>query len=128
MPRASADLKKQPVIVTTGELPEPPINRVTDELTHTSGEDLELSARVNPRLVNAVQVGFIFSESLHSDYVRGRIEQMLRLSVSMDGKGRQELIDTLSAGGQLPESYYNRTESGIRENKDFSYIKDTGGE
>lgn len=30
------------------------------------------------------------------------------MGVSMDGRGRQELIDALTAGGRLPESYYEK--------------------
>ena len=39
----------------------------------------------------------------------------------MDGRGRQELIDALTAGGRLPDSYYDKDKQAtfvISENND----------
>ena len=45
----------------------------------------------------------------------------MRVGVSMDGRGRQELIDALTAGGRLPDSYYEK-------GKETSFIVTEAGE
>ena len=93
-----------------------PVNKVIDNLMITDGQKLELLTRANPTLTRAVRLGYIFNTTLLHDgpdgpefgnsYVSGSIDQILRMAISMDGRGRQELIDAVDKGGKLPDSYY----------------------
>lgn len=87
--------------------------------------------RTNPTLARACHLGYIFCTTIAHDnedcqpeygnpYVMGYIELQERLAVSMAGKGRQDLIDALNAGGKLPDSYYQKKESSfiIRNEED----------
>lgn len=80
------------------------------------GKKLELMTRANPTMARAAQICYIFStmikmndsEVVGSKYVAGRMEQLERLGVGMNGLGRQDQIAALQAGGRLPDAYYER--------------------
>ena len=44
-------------------------------------------------------------------YMRDFSAQLMRFAVSMDGKGREEQIAALQAGGKLPDSYFDHGSS-----------------
>ena len=121
MAKSSSDLGRRPQFTAGRELPELPVTSVSGRLMTESGPALELMARTNPRLIQAANVGFIYSQTLGSTYVSGRIEQMLRMSVSMNGQGRRDLIDALDAGGSVPDAYYS---PGGRKGSDYRYIRE----
>lgn len=87
--------------------PEAPVSVVLKNLTETEGKKLEVLTRTNPALANAAQIGYIFSHVFGSKYVAGRVELIERLAISMDGKGREEQISALQAGGSLPDTYFD---------------------
>lgn len=112
--KSPQDLLRDPPGVKTKGKPDPPVTVVLGDLMTTGGERLELTARLNVTMARAVQIGYIFSTMLKcpvtgrvgSDFVKGQVEQIMRLSVSMDGKGRRDLIDALQAGGRTPDSFF----------------------
>lgn len=107
MPRKSAeDLVKDPSFVSLGSAPEIPVRTALKQLMTTQGDGLELSTRSSPAIARAASIGYIYTTVYASQYVQGRVEQMERLAVSMQGQGRRDLIDTVKAGGRMPDSYY----------------------
>lgn len=117
--KSAEDLRSEPRIILDGQGPELPVNTAIDQLTRTSGDDLELSTRSNPRMFAAASVGYIYTHVFGSKYVQGRVEQMERLAVSTNGQGRRDLIDTVKAGGRMPDSYVQGGGSGSREYRDL---------
>lgn len=103
-----------PVSVDKNEKPLPPVSVVVSNLLTEDGPRLELLTRNNPVLSKAVQIGFIFSNMIAEEddtvgcpYVMDRMNSIMRLAVSQDGKGREDQIAALQAGGKLPDSYYD---------------------
>lgn len=94
--------------------PEAPISVVLRNFMSKSGEELELTTRMNGPAVKAAQVSFIFetmlvdpvSEESGSPFIHNMMEQIERLLISYEGLGRKDQIDALSAGGKLPDAYY----------------------
>lgn len=109
MAKDASDLlsSPEPIAKASGK-PEAPVTVVLRNLKVTEGKDLEVLTRTNPNLANAAQIGFIFSSMYGSKYVAQRVELIERLAVSMDGKGREEQISALQAGGTLPDSYFDK--------------------
>lgn len=98
------------VVLPNGNMPDLPVNGIADKLTQEQGSKLEINTRANPKLVNAVAFGYVYTTRFHSTYAQGRLDELMRLAVSMDGKGRNELIECLRAGGSVPDAYYNGQE------------------
>lgn len=109
--------KKSPQSLLSGNGPvhnrrDPPLTVVLDYLTTTKGDTLEVLTQTNPALAVAALTGMIYSrtiidegsEDYGCDYVEERIEQLERLLISMGGKGRDDLINALSAGRGTNES------------------------
>lgn len=118
MPKAKPinDLERNPIplAVDKNDKPLPPVSIVVSNLLTEDGPRLELLTRNNPVLSKAVQIGFIFSnmiveedDSAGCPYVTDRMNSIMRLAVSQDGKGREDQIAALQAGGKLPDSYYD---------------------
>ena len=111
------------------DVPPPPVLVVVRELMTEEGSKLELLTRTNHYLARACQLGTIFGSMIKDvdgtvgiGYISARIEQVKRLAVSMDGKGREELINTLHEGGSLPAEYYQSAEKrGSAEFTRFSH-------
>lgn len=106
MSKTVKDLEKAPIYLGK-EKPDPPVSRAMSHLTVTEGTALEEMARLHGQdMVDALAVGYIYSDMYGSKYVRGRIDQLLRLSIAKDGQGRRDIIDVVDAGGTLPDGYY----------------------
>ena len=107
-----------PLSVDKNDKPLPPVSVVVSNLLTEEGPRLELLTRNNPTLAKAAQIGFIFSTMLTEEaaqvpgcpYVGERIEHIMRLAVSEGGKGREDQISALQAGGKLPDTYYDTGE------------------
>lgn len=109
MATEAADLLTNPKSVKAGSgKPDAPVTVVLQNLTTIEGKKLEILTRTNPALAEAAQVGFIFATMYGSKYVANRVELIERLAISMDGKGREEQINALQAGGRLPDSYFEK--------------------
>lgn len=85
---------------------EPPVSRGMGYLTKTGGAELEILTRTSVAIVRAIDAGSVFAARYRSKYIQSRIEQMERLAISNDGKGRDEIIRVIQAGGRLPDAYY----------------------
>lgn len=86
--------------------PDPPVSKGMGYLTKTDGVALEILTRTNRDIVRAISAGYAYSVRYNSPYIRSKIEQIERLAISSGGKGRQELIDVVHAGGTMPDAYY----------------------
>lgn len=87
--------------------PEAPVSKGIENLTVEDGARLELMARINnPVMLQAIAISNIYTNIYGSKYVKGRINQILRTSVSIHGAGRRDIIDIVDAGGSLPPEYY----------------------
>lgn len=99
--RDPQDLVKSP----PGQLrrdPEP-LTVVLKNLATTSGVELEIFTQTTPTLARAALLGYIFDTMIVDEgqtspgcpYVHGRIEQVERFAISMDGRGRADQIAAL---------------------------------
>lgn len=66
-------------------------------LTVTEDEGLEIMTRATPISAKASAVAYSMIFTFNSRYTGGRINQINRLAVSMGGKGREEIVRSLSA-------------------------------
>lgn len=84
-----------------------PFDQAFGALTTTGGPKLELLTRANKKLSVAIDHTYNRCFNYHSLYLRGRIDMLMRLAVSMGGKGRGEIVDSLKAGSGVPDSFYS---------------------
>ena len=84
-----------------------PFDRTYDALIITGGKKLELLTRTTPKLAQAVSVGYTMIYNFKSAYLQGKIDTLMRLHVSMGGKGRAEMVQSLQAGSGVPGEYYD---------------------
>lgn len=115
MAKSPTSMEYDPVRSSTSK--EAPVQTAFKYLVTESGDRLQLMTRTNPIMVRACQVAYIFDKAIGydhgdgvikpgNDYVAGRVAQMMMLAVSMNGKGREEIIQALGEGGQVPDTYY----------------------
>lgn len=87
--------------------PEAPVSKGIENLTAEEGSRLQLMTRVtNKETRLAVAIANIYTNIYGSKYVKGRINETLRLDVATNGLGRRDIIDVIDAGGTLPPEYY----------------------
>lgn len=92
--------------IMSGEPMETPFNQTVDILATTGGPKLELFCRSNKSLVEAAEVCYNMAYRFRSKYIIGRMDQIMRFSVSANGQGRGELVTALQAGSGVPDSFY----------------------
>lgn len=92
---------------------ETPFNQTVDILSSTSGPRLELFCRSNKSLVEAAEVCYNMAYRFKSKYIMGRMDQIMRFSVSANGQGRAEMVQSLQAGAGVPDSFYENQNSTI---------------
>lgn len=120
MTKTAKDLERNPFFLGKDKV-DAPVTKAMGHLTATEGPLLEEMARVNsPEMVKAMTVGYILSEMYGSKYIKGRMNQILRVSIADHGQGRRDIIDVVDAGGTLPEGYY----SGQSKKHSFQIIED----
>ena len=76
-------------------------------LTVTEDDGLELMTRTNPIMAKACAISYSICHTFRSTYVAGRNNQNMRLAVSKDGRGREEIVRSLGADSETvsrPES------------------------
>lgn len=101
---------EEPVVPPT---PDAPVNTVVRAQTPTKGHALEIGSRINNKNISdAMLISYVMVETYRSRHVAGKKDLLLRMAISKDGLGRSELIETLRAGGSLPDSYYEPGGSG----------------
>ena len=96
-----------PSMFEGGDSPNSPFDQAFGALTTTGGPKLELLTRANRKLSVAIDHTYNRCFNYHSFYLRGRIDMLMRLAVSMGGKGRGEIVDSLRAGSGVPDSFYS---------------------
>lgn len=109
--KSASDLLKDPLITQEANpfaASPTPFDKAYDILSETGGARLELMTRTDPRVVDACQLGYTITARFGSPYVRGRVEQMLRLAISKGGEGRKEIVESLKAGAGVPDGYYDQ--------------------
>lgn len=107
MGRPAKELTPQaPILVETSQKPELPVKDIARRLTVEEGKPLDITTRTNPALAEAAQFANAWVYRYGSNYASGRIAQVERLAISMNGQGRRDLIDALTAGGSVPGEYY----------------------
>ena len=85
---------------------ETPFRQAIDLLAVTHGKELELFSRATHQIAQAARIGYNMSFRFGTRYVEGQIEQLERLSVSIRGLGRDEVVRSLQAGSGVPDAYY----------------------
>lgn len=109
--KPATDLLEDPLVE---EIPEPteepttPFDRAYGVLTATHGERLEMMTRTTKPLAEAINVGYNMMFNYKSRYLRGRIDTLMRVHVSLDGKGRAEMVQALQAGSGVPGEFYDQ--------------------
>lgn len=107
MGRPSKELTAQnPILVESNQRPELPVKDIARRLTVEEGKPLDITTRTNPALADAAQFANAWVFRYNSKYCAGRISHVERLAISMNGQGRRDLIDALTAGGSVPGEYY----------------------
>lgn len=91
-----------------------PFNQSLDALMVTSDKELELMCRATPQIAEAASIAYNLNYRFHCSYIQNRIEQIERLSVSIGGKGRGEIVQSLQAGSNIPGEFYEQGSSSIR--------------
>lgn len=111
-PRPATDLLDDPII-QEGDIEElnevegvTPFDKAYGALMTTAGPRLEMLSRTTPRLAVAIARTFNRIANYGSIYQVRYISTEERLSVSMDGKGRAEMIQALQAGAGVPGEFY----------------------
>ena len=91
---------------------ETPFNQTVDIMATTGGPRLELFCRSSRSVVEAAEVCYNMVYRFKSNYIKGRMDQIMRFSVSEGGKGRNELVTALQAGSGVPDSFFEAQGSG----------------
>lgn len=108
--RIATDLLSDPSFPEIGEMPEmisgTPYDKAYNLLSSIDGKNLEIMTRTNPRLVQAATASYTLGAAFGTMYIKGKTDQLLRFAVSMGGEGRKEIVDSLRAGGDMPDAYY----------------------
>lgn len=119
--KIALEMLKNPRVSEIGEMPtaegDTPYDKAMDMLSVLSGPQLEIMTRTTPRMVEASDVAYNIYCNFHSEYIVGRFDKIMRFAVSMGGKGRGEVVDSLKAGAQayVSQSYDRAGQMGFRE-------------
>ena len=123
MVRHAPELEKRPLFKGNTP-PEAPVSKGIANLTSEDGPRLQLMTRVRSKeVLQAVAIANIYTNIYGSKYVKGRINEALRMNVSIDGQGRRDIIDIVEAGGVLPPEYYTG-----QSKKPFKIVDSPGDE
>lgn len=89
-------------------------------LTVTEDEGLELMTRTNPIMAKACAISYSMCHTFRSGYVAGRNNLNMRLAVSKDGRGREEIVRSLGADSET----FNKPESNNPPGYEPAYDED----
>ena len=109
--KPATELLDEPLVCEVDEPceePSTPFDRAYGILTSTGGENLELMTRTTTRLAKAINVGYNMMWNFRSSYLRGRLDTLMRVHVSLGGKGRAEMVQALQAGSGVPDAFYDQ--------------------
>lgn len=85
-----------------------PFDKAYASLTVTGGRRLEMMTRATPKLAQAIGVSYNMMFNYQSAYIKGRIDTLMRIHVSMGGKGRSEIVQSLQSGSGVPGEFYDQ--------------------
>ena len=106
MVRHAPELEKH-TLFTRNTPPDAPVTKGIENLTSEEGARLQLMSRITSKeMQQAIAIANIYTNIYGSKYVKGRIDEILRTHVSINGQGRRDIIDVIEAGGSLPPEYY----------------------
>lgn len=108
MRRPASDLKKGCQSTFDVSSQDPPVSKGMGFLAVEHGEKLEMMTRTNRAIIDGLSAGYAYCARYNSAYIRDKTERIMRLAVSSGGKGRTEMIQMVSAGGQVTDAYYDR--------------------
>lgn len=91
-----------------------PFDTTMSALMVTGDKELELMCRANQQIAEAASVAYNMRQRFHSKYIAGKIELIERLSVSLQGRGRSEVVQSLQAGSGVPGEFYENDRTSIR--------------
>lgn len=106
--RPASDLKRGYTSTFDVSSSDPPVSKGMGFLAVEHGEKLEMMTRTNRPIIDGLAAGYAYCARYNSTYIRDKTERIMRLAVSSEGKGRQEMIQMVSAGGQVTDAYYDR--------------------
>lgn len=86
---------------------DPPVSKGMGFLATQSGERLEMMTRTNKPIILGISAGSAYCARYESKYIRDKTERIMRLAISSGGEGRKEMIQMVSAGGQVSDAFYN---------------------
>jgi hypothetical protein len=123
--KKATDLIKENFFSGARKQPDPPVSVGLRIITTESGHILEEVCRVNStEMINALQIGTIYTEVYGSKYITERVDQIKRISKSKGGQGIRELIDMVEAGGKMPGEFFappvNRGWKPLEDSEDAS--------
>ena len=103
-------------------LPELPIKSATRIITQTEGRGLKQNTRASRGLIDAVMFAYPYIQRWGNKYVGDMVDDLMCLAISEDGKGREDIIESLRAAGSVPDAYYT---GGKNENsgRDTAYVR-----
>lgn len=106
--KAATDLLDNPIVDECEAFtPQPtPFDKGFDILSETAGERLELMTRTDSRIIDACQLGYTVVARFGSAYVGNRVNQLMRLAISKNGRGREEIVESIKAGAGVPDTFY----------------------
>ena len=112
MSKTSADVLSNPVPPPNqmggGEGRPQKFDRAYDALTATHGPMLQMMTRTTPNMRRLEDTAFILRWRFDSDYIGERLNEVERLAVSEDGRGRTDIIDVVKASGKDTEDEFTR--------------------
>lgn len=123
--KPSRSFHSNPMKVRTSGQPDLPVNTVVGILTGLGGPLLQMMTRMTPQGMRAEEIGYYYVGVLGSEYVKGKLELIERCQISLEGGGRQDMIESLRAGGSVPDAYYYGNDAKPTE---YAYIREEGEE
>lgn len=106
---------------------ETPFDKGFDLLSETDGKRLDIMMRTTPAIVKAGGVTLAHQKRFpHMRFIPELYSQLQRYTVSIGGKGRNEIVTTVQAGAGVPPTYYeNKSDD---DKRSFIPLGDNDGE
>lgn len=86
---------------------DPPVSKGMGFLATHTGVRLEMMTRTNRTIIAGISACNAYCARYESPYIMNRKETIMRLAISSGGEGRKEMIQMVSAGGQMSDAYYD---------------------
>ena len=93
------------------ESTDPPVTKGMGFLATETGPRLEMMTRTNRAIVSGVVAASAYVARYNSSYIDEKRNSLMRLAISNGGLGRSEMIQMVSAGGQMSDAYYDKADN-----------------